>query len=223
MKKSKYLWKLLSITMVAILSVGFTSCSDDDDPSEVNVNPSTVMFDATGGTVSVMVSSNTSWTISGAPLWLQVSTISGKNNQTVTLTASSNSTQDTRSGMLNIVTTDGDASAVVSFTQPGTKIDENEVINTIWEDDHHFADGSTYTLSLKFGTTTATLSETTTSGSLSLTDATNYTFTRTNNIVVLRPVEAGNAVMEGKIESGAKMILTNTSNGETYPRPLYKK
>lgn len=222
MKKSKYLWKLLSITMVAILSVGFTSCSDDDDPSEVNVNPSTVMFDATGGTVSVMVSSNTSWTISGAPLWLQVSTISGKNNQTVTLTASSNSTQDTRSGMLNIVTTDGDASAVVSFTQPGTKIDENEVKNTTWEETHRYSDGSEYATTLTFSITTANLSITYTEGTSSTTNRIDYTYTRTNNIVVLRPVEAGKAVLEGKIESGAKMILTNTSSGDEIA-VLYKK
>lgn len=223
MKKISYLWSLLTIMMVAMLSVGVTSCgSDDDDPSEINVNPSSVMFEADGGSVSIMVSSNTSWTISGVPSWLQVSTISGKNNQQVMLTANGNTTQDSRNGMLNIIADDGSVSAAVSLTQPGIKIDENEVINTTWEDVNRYSDGSTYVTSLKFSTTTARLSFTYTVGTSSTTDVIDYTFTRTNNIVVLSPVEAGKAVMEGKIESGAKMILTNTSNGSEAVI-LYKK
>lgn len=59
-------------------------------------------------------------------------------------------------------------------------------------------------------------------GTTSTTDVIDYTYTRTNNIVVLTPVEAGKAVLEGKIESGAKMILTNTSNGSEV-NVLYKK
>lgn len=209
--------------MVAMLSVGITSCGgDDDNPAEIAVNPSSVSFDADGGFMTIMVSSNTSWTINGIPSWLQVSTVSGKNNQQVMLTASSNTSPDSRSGIFTIVTDGGDASVTVSFTQSGVKIDENDVVNTTWEDNHRYSDGSTYVTSLKFGTTTAKLSETYTEGGTSIANVTDYTYTRTNNIVILTPVEAGKAVMEGRIESGAKMILTNTSD-VSQNIVLYKK
>lgn len=222
MKKISYLWSLLTIMMVAMLSVGVTSCgSDDDDPSEINVNPSSVMFEADGGSVSIMVSSNTSWTISGVPSWLQVSTISGKNNQQVMLTANGNTTQDSRNGMLNIIADDGSVSAAVSLTQPGIKIDENEVINTTWEATNWYADGSRYVYALTFGTTTAQYSETYIEGTASITNVADYTFKRNNNIVVLSPVKAGDATLEGKIEDGIKMVMTNTSDFRSII--LYKK
>lgn len=116
MKSKSYLSSLLAMIMVAAMSVCVSSC-DDDPADEVTVSMPSVNFGDNGGTMTVAISSNTSWTVSGAPGWLTVSPIQGSNNGAFSLTATANTDKDSRNCVLYVSA--GDASAMVSVTQSG--------------------------------------------------------------------------------------------------------
>ena len=221
MKMKKFLLSSLVLLMGSMLSVSLTSCGDDD-PSKVTVSPSSLLLDSNGGSQSFMVNSNSSWTITGGASWVQVLNMSGNGNQQVAVTVGPNTEVNSRNCMLTITTDDHESSATVTISQDG--INPYYLPNTVWEDNHRYDDGSTYVTSLSFSTSTARLTFTYTEGNSTVSDAIDYTYTQPGDgkIVVLNPVEAGKAVMEGRIESGAKMTLTNTSNGSEVA-VLYKK
>ena len=220
MMKKYFLWSLLSMFLVVLVSVLFTACSDKDDPSEIKANPDSVSFDANGEKINIMVTSNTGWNVSGYPSWITVSPTSGSNNQQVSISAGKNEGTSSRSGVVTFITSDGKASAMVQLVQEFVYFH-----SSTWEGNHRYSDCSTYTIRLTFiSASTAQLVITYTEGTSSYTDRIDYRYTLPGDgsIVVLTPVEAGQAVLEGKIENGAKMILTNTSNGAEVA-VLYKK
>jgi hypothetical protein len=92
------------------------------------------------------------------------------------------------------------------------EVDENEVKGTTWKNTDSFSDGSKIITEVKFSATTAVISITYEQGLTSETTKMNYNFTRSKNLVVFSPQEAGNANIEGLIENGIKMTLTNMSN-----------
>jgi hypothetical protein len=57
----------------------------------LTVSPATANIAASGGTASITVTSNVSWTASSSASWATVSPLSGSNNGTVTVTAAANS------------------------------------------------------------------------------------------------------------------------------------
>ena len=114
---------MLALSVAAAMSVGFTSCNEDD---EVLVNTPSVNFDMAGGMQSFSVTSNTDWTISGNPSWLAVTPMQGTDNGTVTLMANAN-TGDARNCILYIKA--GDAQATVSVSQSGKNI-SNGIVGT---------------------------------------------------------------------------------------------
>ena len=91
-------------------------------------------------------------------------------------------------------------------------VDPNEVKYTTWVENHTSSDGSSFKYSLKFATTTAVFEISYKEGTQTVTDTYSYTFTRSNNLVILNPQEAGNATLEGRIENGIRMSVTNASN-----------
>ena len=121
----KFLWGALAMMMVTALSVGVTSCGDDEDPDEVALTEYSVQFDAAGGSKSISVSSNTSWTISGAQPWLQVMPMQGSGNGSFTIMASENTEKSARTCTLNIRA--GSTSTTLSVYQPGKTVDDDPV------------------------------------------------------------------------------------------------
>ena len=117
MKKKNFLWSLLATMMVGLLSVGFVSCGDDDDPDEISVSMPSVNFGENGGSQSIQVTSNTKWTVSGNPGWLTVAPVQGSNNGAFTLTANANTEESSRNCVLYINA--GNASTTVSVSQSG--------------------------------------------------------------------------------------------------------
>lgn len=103
--------------MVATLSVGLTSCGDDDDPDNVSVSMPSVNFGESGGSQSIQVTSNTKWTVSGNPGWLTVSPVQGSNNGVLSLTATANTETGSRNCTLFINA--GSASTTISVYQSG--------------------------------------------------------------------------------------------------------
>ena len=141
MKKKEFLWSLLAMLMVATLSVGLTSCGDDDDPDNVSVSMPSVNFGESGGSQSIQVTSNTKWTVSGNPGWLTVSPMQGSNNGAFSLSATANTDKNSRNCVLFINA--GSASTMVSVNQEGktkaTKVSiTNSTINTLQRFTVHF-------------------------------------------------------------------------------------
>lgn len=95
---------------------------------------------------------------------------------------------------------------------PGDIVDPNEVKYTTWVENHTSSDGSSFKYTLKFAATTAVFEISYKEGTQTLTDTYSYTFTRSDNLIILNPQEAGNATLEGRIENGIRMTLTNASN-----------
>lgn len=108
----------MTVMMVAILSVGITSCSSgDDDPDEVAVSMQSVNLSESGGSQSIQVLSNTNWTVSGAQGWLTVSPTQGSGNGMITVNANANTDNNSRTCMLTINA--GGAMTTISVYQPG--------------------------------------------------------------------------------------------------------
>lgn len=119
MKMKKFLLSSLVLLMGSMLSVSLTSCGGDDDPDNVAVNPSMVPLSQTGGSQSIAITSNTNWTVSGAPSWLMVSPMSGSGNGTITVSASEN-TESARQASLTVQA--GSAMTTIQVTQPGKPV-----------------------------------------------------------------------------------------------------
>lgn len=117
MKKKDFLWSMLAVIMVGMLSVGLSSCGSDSDPDSVSVSMPSVNFDENGGSQSIQVMSNTKWTVSGNPGWLTVSPMQGSNNGVFSLTATANTEKSSRNCVLYISA--GDASTMVNVNQSG--------------------------------------------------------------------------------------------------------
>ena len=116
MKKSNFLLNVLPIILAAMLSINLTSCREDDRVS--TGNPS-VSFSGNGGSQSVSISSNTSWTISGMPGWLSVSPTQGTKDGNIIIVANENTSSTSRNCTLSIVA--GTASTSIFVTQdPGS-------------------------------------------------------------------------------------------------------
>ena len=75
-------YKFLFTAVVALMSMMFVSCSDDDATflNEIRVSQSYVAIDKNGGEVSIDIAATDSWSIDEAkiPEWLEVSPLSGE-------------------------------------------------------------------------------------------------------------------------------------------------
>lgn len=102
-------------------------------------------------------------------------------------------------------------------------IDKYEVAGTTWSESSSFSGGTGLGTYLTFSTSTARLQLAITSGTKTLTTTYNFTYKRSENLVVLKPQEDDIATMEGNIDAtGIKMTLTNTSNNSVVAT-LYKQ
>lgn len=116
--KKYYLLSLLTCVMVAMVSMGLSSCSkDESEPDKVSVSMPTVSIAESGGSQSIQVMSNTSWNVSGAPSWLKVTPLQGSGNGSFSITADANTEKASRNCTLSINA--GSASSMVSVYQSG--------------------------------------------------------------------------------------------------------
>lgn len=114
MKKRFLFRSFLLILMAATLN---SSTCKDDDPDKVTVSTNSVDLSSGGGSQSIQVLSNTKWTISGNPSWLQVTPMQGSGDGSFSISASANTETNSRNCTLFINA--GDASTVVSVNQQG--------------------------------------------------------------------------------------------------------
>ena len=97
--------KYIILSFIAALA-GFTSCSDDNDPTyldEIRVSSSYVSLDVNGGSNSITVTTSDSWTLNTEeiPEWLTVSPTSGSAGES-TIQFSASSTLDGRTAELHL-------------------------------------------------------------------------------------------------------------------------
>ena len=102
-------------SLVAVVAAMFTSCSDNKDATYldgIKVSQSYVALSTTGGSTSIDIEANGSWTVSGAPDWLNVSPASGTGSGTITFSAEA---AEGRSASVRI--TCGDETQIVNIIQ----------------------------------------------------------------------------------------------------------
>jgi hypothetical protein len=95
----------------------------------LDVNPTSLSFTASGGTLNVTVTSNDSWTVSSNQSWCTVSETSGSNTKTITITAAANSSADSRSATVSIKGTNSGITKDISVTQEGTQGGSDNYLN----------------------------------------------------------------------------------------------
>ena len=120
MKKKDFLWSLLSIIMVATLSVGLSSCGDDPDP-ELTVSRDKLDFTENADSKSFSITSNVGWTIVANRDWITVNPSSGSDNGTIYVDVEENKDLSDRSGRITITASEGGITQTVEVKQTGVK------------------------------------------------------------------------------------------------------
>lgn len=107
--------------LTVLCGFALTSCGDDDDngngvPEELEVNPSAIsLLASANSSATFTITYGGNWTVSGAPEWLNVSSMSGKGNTSLVVTSiSANSSATNRECTLTVSGNDTQASVVVS-------------------------------------------------------------------------------------------------------------
>lgn len=111
--------KFLSFAAMAALMACFVSCGSDDDEkdepvvkTEISVSPSSVTFEAEGGSLNLAVTTNAaSYAVGEAPAWLKVQ----QNGKELVLTADENTVAEQRTATIKLQAQE--ASASISVTQ----------------------------------------------------------------------------------------------------------
>lgn len=126
MKKKDFLWSMLSVIMVSLLSIGLQSCSDSDKdeptPSFSVTGDTNVKLSADGTTVSADITVNavnTDWSASSNVGWLHVN----KSGQSVKVSADKNTSSESRHGVITIAATANPDKyySTLNVTQDGEK------------------------------------------------------------------------------------------------------
>lgn len=122
MKKKDFLWSLLAIVMAATMSVGLSSCGDDNDSPAPTLSVSgTVSIEANGSTSGdiIVTAVNTDWSVdvTSGKDWLTAY----KNGNKVAISAKENTEITDRTGTIVVTATaDSKLSYPVSVTQKGS-------------------------------------------------------------------------------------------------------
>ena len=119
-----------TITITGQTSGDVTTITVTQEAVGITLSPSSLTFEATGGSQDITVTSNTSWTatVTGGS-WCSVTPNSGTNNGTVTVTAQENTGTATRTATITV--TAGDITRTATVTQNG----KNQVDITPFGDD----------------------------------------------------------------------------------------
>lgn len=118
MKSIKILF-LMVMTMILVI----TSCKEKDEPApSLTLSQSTFSVAADKNTVTLNIVSNTNWTITDVPSWIDVSPSSGRDNAAVQVTIRENTSTEERSSILIISTQDGSIEKNIIVKQSGKEI-----------------------------------------------------------------------------------------------------
>ena len=116
----------------AVIALALTACGEPEpEKVTITVSPATLAFDTDGGSKTLSVSSNGSWTVRVNGDWIQVSSYSGTGNGTIEVTAASNS-GEAREASLDFGTSDN--SATVTVTQSALPLSTIATVRALYKD-----------------------------------------------------------------------------------------
>ncbi len=117
--KSKHFYKMLLLLCVIATSVSCSSSGEGEDPT-LTVSETEVSFEPDGGTSDISLTTNGTWTVSNpATSWLQINNTSGgSGTATITLTSGINGSGLTRTAMITVTSSNGQA-RLIKVTQTG--------------------------------------------------------------------------------------------------------
>lgn len=133
----KYLYLLMTSVVLSFVSCG----SDDEDPvpSSLQVSQTSVSFSADGGSTSIIVTSNTTWNITGGDNWLTVT----KSSNAINLSAQKNESTEGKKTAILVKTDDGSLSQTIEVSISGAKQETASIVG-IWK--HSFGRQGGYTI-----------------------------------------------------------------------------
>lgn len=88
----------------------------------LEAKPTSLSFSADTESKQLEINSNTDWSITSLPEWLSASSLSGKNSQTISLTAQNNTSASSRNGKVKIEKEGLTLSAIVEVQQEGLSL-----------------------------------------------------------------------------------------------------
>jgi endoglucanase len=171
-------------------------------------------FTNVGGSDSITVTSNVSWTVTGAPAWLTVAPLSGSNNGTLTLTAAANTGAD-RSGSftvsgggINVIVTVTEGSAATTLSLSKTSV---AFTNTAGSDSITVTSNSAWTVSGVPAWLTVSPVSGSNNGTLTLTAAANTGADRNGSFTV----SAGSISVPVTVTQGSSATKINLALAKT--------
>ncbi len=96
----------------------------------LNITPNTQIHPSSGQTQTLIITSNTSWTISGIPSWLTPSKSNGLNDETIDFTTAANTTSEARIATISITTAIPLITQSITITQSGVNPTVNIGVGT---------------------------------------------------------------------------------------------
>lgn len=118
MKTNKPVYIIMLLVVILGAASLFSSCSKDDEPAgTLSLSTTILEFAASGGEDSFTVTSNTTWSITGAKSWCYVSITQGNGTKAVNVEVEKNTEKETRNCSLTISTNDGAISQTVKIQQ----------------------------------------------------------------------------------------------------------
>lgn len=210
MRKKDLIKRALLFVMTVTVIFSLSSCGSDE-PDELEVSPTSFSLPSTANAQGMFsITSNTDWMITPNQGWIHLSTTSGNGNTSVIVTADENKNRDNRIAILTVSA--GALQRSITVTQEGLQPDLN---GTTWVYQDYYSDGTTLTQTIKFTSkSSAQLVISVQQGTNETKTTYDYDWTCDNEVtlVVLKPRQAGNATLEGRIENFLKMTVINTSN-----------
>jgi hypothetical protein len=119
--------KLYSGLATVVLTFSFillTNCKKNDIEATVTIDKNNISLKAAAGKDSIIISSNTDWTITGMPSWLTITPASGSGETKVLVSYLANNTTNKRSAVLTV-----QAAGVSPLTLTATQDQLDVVIN----------------------------------------------------------------------------------------------
>lgn len=158
----------------------------------VNSSSKAIAMDASGGTASVTLSSNLSWSATSSAKWLSVSPTNGSGESTLELTAEPNTETSQRTAVVTITTILGDIKINVSQKGPSISVSQNSL-------QFGYAGGSSSPLMV------------TADGDYTVSTSNNWiTYSNTGNTLIVTVEKNGGNQRQGTVTLGLKQASVST-------------
>ena len=126
----------------------------------LSVSPSSLSFQQSGGTQSVDVTTNVSWTATTSASWLSISPTNGTESGTIIVTATANNSSSSRSATITITGSNGVSSQTITVSQAASSgiqpdmYEPNNTVTTAYNLGTMNANSTSYTVNANFHVTT---------------------------------------------------------------------